>query len=56
MTRTYNFWTHWATTDEILEWAIDSFEVTPEEVVSIEEWAMIEDDNGELIITDYSLV
>lgn len=37
MTRTYNFWTHWVTTDEILEWAIDSFEVTPEEVIAKEE-------------------
>lgn len=53
--KTYHFWTHWTTTDEMLEWAISSFEVTPEEVIAIEEWAMIEEENWELIITDYTL-
>ncbi len=53
--RTYNFWTHWTTTDQELEWAIESFEVTPEESILIDEWANLESDNWELFI-DYTTI
>jgi hypothetical protein len=49
--RTYNFWTHWVTTDEIIEWSIESFEVTPEQAILIDEWASIVAVDGVIEIT-----
>jgi len=49
--KTYNFGTHWVTTDEELTGYIDCFDVTPEEAVLIEEGANLEvGETGELLI------
>lgn len=50
--KTYNFGTHWVTTDAILEGYIDVFEVTPEEAIAIEHGANLEIEEGELIIEE----
>jgi hypothetical protein len=48
--KTYNFGTHWVTTDAVLEGYIDAFEVTVEEVVAIKNGANLEVFEGELEI------
>jgi hypothetical protein len=48
--KTYNFGGYFVTTDEILTGFIDSFDVTPEEIVLIELGANLEVIDGELNI------
>lgn len=49
--KTYNFGTHWVTTDEELTGYIDCFDVTEEQAILIEEGANLEvGDTGELVI------
>lgn len=48
--KTYNFGTHWVTTDEILTDYISCFDVTPEEAAQIELGATPEDVNDTLVI------
>lgn len=48
--KTYNFGTHWVTTDEILTDYIECFDVTPEEVVLIDVGANLEVIDGTLNI------
>lgn len=49
--KTYNFGTHWVTTDEELTGYIDCFDVNPEEAVLIEEGANLQvGETGDLLI------
>lgn len=48
--KTYNFGTHWVTTDEILTGYISCFDVTPEEAVLIDAGANLEEIDGTLAI------
>ncbi len=48
--KTYKFGTHWVTTEEELTGYISCFDVTPEEVVLIEEGANLEEVDGSLLI------
>ena len=48
--KTYNFGTHWVTTEETLTGYIEYFDVTPEEVESIDNGANLESIDGVLNI------
>ena len=50
--KTYNFGTHWVTTDQELSGYIDCFEVTLEQTLLIEEGANLSAEGGILIIED----
>jgi hypothetical protein len=48
--KTYNFGTHWITTEEPLTGHLDSFDISPEELVLIDSGASLEVIDGILII------
>jgi hypothetical protein len=48
--KTYNFGTHWVTTDELLTGYLDSFDISPEEHVLIDSGASLEAIDGVLTI------
>jgi hypothetical protein len=48
--RAYNFGTHWITTDQILTGYIDSFEITLDDQVLIDNGASLEAIEGTLVI------
>lgn len=50
--KTYNFGTHWITTEEVLTGYIECFDVTSEEAILIDEGANLESVEGVLQIDD----